>query len=263
MKFPNIKGIANTVKTHLPPRSSSDSISTRTSAQNPMEVKRSSSSRFRASGGAIEQKMSCPFTDGTIDQKSFPLQDVPLSLDFGTYVVSQNTEKLLIHIGGKEKLVQMVSRFYNKAFQDKHIDKFIAEHHDAHGKRLGLWIAEKMGDVDGPVWSSIRPGNARSGAHRDAWNCPKREPHKIGRRFKLDDCRIWMRLMFWSAREEGLLTGQNKVFGIWFVKFIGHFIQIYERTAIRYAQESADWSNNSEAIEEYLNNGHVMSDILR
>ena len=35
-----------------------------------------------------------------------------------------------------------------------------------------------------------------------AWNSPKREKEKKGRRFKLDDCRMWMRLIFWSCRIE-------------------------------------------------------------
>jgi hypothetical protein len=38
-----------------------------------------------------------------------------------------------------------------------------------------------------------------------------------------------MRLMFWSAREEGLL--ESPTFTDWFTRFIAHFIRVYERNA--------------------------------
>ena len=34
---------------------------------------------------------------------------------------------------------------------------------------------------------------------------PKRDAAQFGQHFKLDDCRVWMRLPFWAAREAGLL----------------------------------------------------------
>ena len=52
-------------------------------------------------------------------------------------------------------------------------------------------------------------------AHFAAWNSPKREPNKRGHPFKLDDCRVWMRLMFWSARDTGL--DRHTAFFSWLV----------------------------------------------
>ena len=49
----------------------------------------------------------------------------------------------------------------------------------------------------------------RSSAHVAAWNSIHREAGKEGDHFKLDDSRIWMRLMFWSAREQGLFENEN------------------------------------------------------
>jgi hypothetical protein len=45
----------------------------------------------------------------------------------------------------------------------------------------------------------------RSSAHVAAWYSAKRPPHKVGEHFVLEDARVWMRLMFWAARETGLL----------------------------------------------------------
>jgi hypothetical protein len=61
-----------------------------------------------------------------------------------------------------------------------------------------------------------------------------------------------MRLMFWSAREEGL--GGNTVFFNWFVGFIGHFIAVYERQAPAYAVKDAKWSEEEKNVEKYLAN---------
>lgn len=185
---------------------------------------------------------------------------VPLATRFGTHIVTKGTKDLLADVGGKERIVAMVTRFYNKAFEDQHLDRFIARHDDPHGERLGLWIAEKMGDPDGNVWTNSRPPNARQLAHRDAWHSPKREPEKHGRRFKLDDCRVWMRLMFWACREEGLMD--HPAFGTWFVQFIGHFIAVYERSAPPYAQESADWSAHEANIQRYRDNNYLMTDVV-
>ena len=79
-------------------------------------------------------------------------------------------------------------RFYEKCFQDPHIDRFIREHSDPHGTRFALWITEKFGGGD--VWTAERAKRKtcpfsshghvfqtphdRSSAHFAAWHSPKR-----------------------------------------------------------------------------------------
>ena len=50
-----------------------------------------------------------------------------------------------------------------------------------------------------------------------------RPKEERGRRFKLPDCRTWMRLMFWSARECKL--DQHEAFFDW---------QVFHKSAISY-----------------------------
>ena len=165
---------------------------------------------------------------------------------------------MLADIGGPARLVKMADRFYARVFVDSHVDQFVTNHHEPHGIRLGMWIAEKMGGE--AVWSSHRHPDARSMSHRKAWECPKRKSSHIGRRFKLDDCRVWMRLIFWAAREEGL--DQNKEFFRFFVTFIQSFIGVYERSAPPFTKESAEWSATPSNIQTYLDNGRKMSDVI-
>ena len=54
---------------------------------------------------------------------------------------------------------------------------------------------------------------------------------------------------FWSAREVGLF---DTPFGDYYVKFIAHFVSVYERTAPPFARESARWSSSEENIAKYL-----------
>ena len=174
------------------------------------------------------------------------------------------------------RLVRMCDRFYEKAFQDPHLDRFIRSHHDPHGARLGKWIAQKMGYTQSG-WSDellVRPQTEvtvaggrkvivhdRTSAHVAAWHCVKREPERVGRRFKLEDTRVWMRLMFWSAREEGLL--EDAVFERDFCQLIEHFIAVYERSAPPYTVESMLWSANEGNIERYIEQGRMMLDVLQ
>jgi hypothetical protein len=46
------------------------------------------------------------------------------------------------------------------------------------------------------------------------------------------------------------------------VKFIGHFIRVYERTAPPFVRESARWSENPANIQAYLDAGNRMSSVL-
>jgi hypothetical protein len=113
---------------------------------------------------------------------------------------------------------------------------------------------------EGQVWTSSRPPDSRSRSHSKAWNSHKREVGKQGDRFKLNDTRAWMRLMFWSAREEGL--GRNNAFFEWFVGFIGHFIAVYERQGPAYAARDAAWSEEQKNVEKYLADGRVFRDLV-
>ena len=91
-------------------------------------------------------------------------------------------------------------------------------------------------------------------------NSPKRKPRDVGKHFDLKDARIWMRLMFWSAREVGLL--ENDRFADWYIRFIGHFVRVYERMAPAFARESARWSADPQNIQDYESGGFQMTDIL-
>lgn len=77
---------------------------------------------------------------------------------------------------------------------------------------------------------------------------------------QLDDCRIWMRLHFWAARECGL--DKHDSFWLWYVQFIEHFVEFYERKAPRYAMEDAEWSLHAGNIAEYQANGNKMLDVM-
>ena len=54
----------------------------------------------------------------------------------------------------------------------------------------------------------------RSSAHFAAWHSPKRDAADVGQHFKLNDARNWLRLMFWSARDVGLM--ENEFFADWY-----------------------------------------------
>ena len=184
---------------------------------------------------------------------------VKLTVRGGSMQGNKGTKWLLQDIGGSARLRSMASRFYEKAFRDAVLDKFIESHADPHGQRLGDWIAEKMGG-EGNIWTDNRPPNSRSNSHRKAWHSRKRERSKVGRRFKLDDCRVWMRLMFWAGRDEGL--ADHKAFWTWYVQFISHFIRVYEYTAPPYAKESAEWSADPANIAAYEEAGYTMTDVI-
>ena len=100
----------------------------------------------------------------------------------------------------------------------------------------------------------------RQPTHAQAWHSKKRSPSLQGQRFQLDDTRIWMRLIFWSAREIGL--ADHKPFWNWFVGFIKHFIAVYEGSAPPYAQESAEWSESVANVKKYIEDGHKMVDVI-
>ena len=133
----------------------------------------------------------------------------------------------------------------------------------------------------------------RSSAHWAAWHSPWRPAAEMGQHFKLHDVRRgrplaglaaraqgwrqgrgavggaearggaacrrrrWMRLMFWTAREQGLF--RSPAFRSWFVLFIAHFAAVYDRGAPAFAEEAAAWSEDPANVEAYLAGGFHMS----
>lgn len=184
----------------------------------------------------------------------------------------KETKTILQEIGGPGKILEMTNLFYERFKQDKYINSFLRDHSEPHGERLANWLVEKMGqgapwseDLNNRPYKEIQLADGRTtvvrdrtSAHFAAWFSPKRKKKDVGRRFKLKDCRIWMRLMFWSARDIGLFEFEN--FKDWFVEFIGHFIAIYEATAPPYAQESEEWSLNKKKVHRYMKHNE-MSDL--
>ena len=199
----------------------------------------------------------------TTETPMIVLDEVPLNVVNQSHRWNAATKKLVEDLGGLPKLEEFTSLFYQRAFADPHIDQFIREHDDHHGKRFASWIAEKMGA--GRPWSVERsnreacPFHAhgyeipdafdRSSAHFAAWHSPKRDSRTWGDYFKLDDCRRWMRLHFWAARDTGVL---ETPFGSYYVRFIAHFVSVYERTAPQFARDAVRWSENPTNIQNYL-----------
>jgi len=176
------------------------------------------------------------------------------------YFSNQESADVLHSLGGGDHLLAMTTRFYAHVFRDSILKKFIFEEDGAaaHGLRLGNWIIEKMGG-EGEPWSDSGRSGMRQVSHAKAWHSRKRPENERGRRFKLLDCRIWMRLMFLSARETGL--DKNQRFWHWYVEFIGHFIKIYEASAGKYAWEDARWSAKEDNVISYKEKDFIMSDI--
>ena len=132
----------------------------------------------------------------------------------------------------------------------------------------------------------------RSTAHFAGWHCPKREDIKVGDHFKLDDCRIWLRLHFWACRRAGLFPGsvsaaphdiQNDLgnndqklpiisetvkinFQDWYCRFLGHFVRIYENSAPRFVHNELSWSSsihNTKMYHVQIEKGsHGMDDVI-
>ena len=180
----------------------------------------------------------------------------------GSYRTSGSTSALLKDMGGSDRIKIMCTRFYALCFKDATLSKFMFESDGAanHGKRLADWIVEKMGGEGTPWIDSGREG-LRQVSHSRAWHSQKRPQHERGRRFKLPDCRVWMRLMFLAGRQTGL--NEHAAFWTWYTRFIQHFVGVYEMTAPMYAEESAEWSENPENVRKYIeDNNWTMKEIL-
>ncbi|KAG1655426.1 hypothetical protein FOA52_009097 [Chlamydomonas sp. UWO 241] len=179
----------------------------------------------------------------------------------GSYTGDVGSAFLLSSVGGGDALRLMCSRFYQNAFADATLAPFMFEEDGAvaHGKRLGDWIVQKLGG-EGSPWSTSGRNGMRSTAHAHAWNSQNRPAQDRGRRFKLPDCRVWMRLHFLACRETGL--ADHAEFMRFYVEFIQHFVGVYERSAPAYAQESAAWSADPANVQRYRENGCKMIDVL-
>ena len=117
-----------------------------------------------------------------------------------------------------------------------------------------MWTAERRTRKMCPFSAhgqDFMSAHDRSSAHFAAWHSPKRAPSVWGEHYHLDDCRVWMRLHFWAAREVGLFA-DHPAFMDYYVRFIGHFVSVYERLAPPFARESARWSADPANVEAYL-----------
>ena len=163
-------------------------------------------------------------------------------------------------------------------FRDPHLSKFVYDTSEPHATRFALWLeqqmtgsrvwdAERVERAKCPVHKTVGSGHKtfvhvvhdRTSAHVAAWWSPKRPPAEQGRRFKLYDTRVWMRLHFRAAREAGLLA--NADFAAFYSDFIGEFAGVYEFTAPPFAREDMAWSARAENYEAYVAAGRRMPDL--
>jgi hypothetical protein len=223
---------------------------------------------LRARRGASSLTFNDP-RDGDAESMS---PSIPISISpGGVHCPNAATSRLLAQAGGPEAIRTFTDLFYEKSFNDGHLQQFIRDFTDPHGERLADWICEKMG-FETP-WTSARARRKvcpfmshgmqfktptdRASAHRAAWHSPKRKQEDLGKHFQLHDCRVWMRLNFWALRQSGI-WGRSPSFVAYYVKFIAHFVSIYEHSAPQFARESARWSASPANIERYRANGNMM-----
>lgn len=206
-----------------------------------------------------------------------PYHFVPLLMagNGRTHAPTPKSSALIDEIGGLSTLYAMTRSFYEKAFRDVTLDKFIRSHDDPHASRFACWIHQKL-VASSSVWDKDRDNRSRSpvtvanghttvvhdrsSAHVAAWYSPKRDPNEVGRHFKLDECRVWMRLHFWAMRE--VVGDTSPSFTDYYVRFIGHFVSVYEGTAPAFARDSYRWSEKQSNIQSYIDSGCSMEDVL-
>lgn len=193
----------------------------------------------------------------------------------GTHKPSEGSRALIENEVSLEELEKMTTKFYELAFQDHTLDKFIRSHTDPHGARFAKWIHQKL--TGSNIWDTDRRTrdltphlvaggrtavvHDRSSAHAAAWYSPKRPSNEVGHHFKLDECRVWMRLHFWAMRECGVVE-KSPSFADYYVRFIGHFVSVYERSATKFARESFRWSADRNNTKKYVQDGRKMKDVL-
>jgi hypothetical protein len=219
----------------------------------------------------------CPVVNHASGAGGCPFRFIPLKMggNGGTHKHSSATRDLIHKEVSLQALQVMTEQFYQLAFQDDTLDKLIRSHKDPHGSRFAKWIHQKLAGSN--VWDLDREArdltpvrvagrqtvviHDRSSAHAAAWYSPKRPAEEVGRHFTLDECRVWMRLHFWAMRETGMID-KSPTFADYYVRFIGHFVAVYERKATQFARESFRWSANPSNIQQYLDNGRKMEDVL-
>jgi hypothetical protein len=167
----------------------------------------------------------------------------------------------LADIGGGDTIREMCTRFYSFMFEDKLLKTFlfVDDGPEGHAKRLGDWIIEKLGG-EGLPWSDSGRHGTRQQQHRLAWNNTKRDRSVRGRPFDITDTRVWQRLHFLAARECGL--AEHAAFWGLYVKFIAHFIGVYESRAPNYTAIDSEWSADPSNVQQYFSNGRTMRDIM-
>ena len=195
-----------------------------------------------------------------------PFQFIPLGMGGRSHRPSKGSRYLMEHEVTLDDLKVLTDKFYELAFADSRLDKFIRSHSDPHGSRFASWIHQKLSGSS--VWDEDRasrgrgcPVHDRTSAHVAAWYSPKRPAEKRGEHFQLDDCRVWMRLHFWALRQSGLLE-KSPSFASYYIRFIAHFVRVYESTAPAFARDSLRWSEDPQNIEAYIKNGREMRDVL-
>ncbi|EQC30710.1 hypothetical protein SDRG_11469 [Saprolegnia diclina VS20] len=213
----------------------------------------------------------CPFADTTVSpavagvcpyhaHAALPPPTIKKEVRFesksGRYVTSEKTTRLLADIGGADTVRIFCTRFYARFLADTHLRpfSFLDDGAVMHADRLATFLVQEMGG-DVPV-----PSPSFGAAHYKARYSSKRHPSVRGRPFSLVDARIWMRLHFWAVRECGLQ--RHRAFWKWYVAFIGHHIRLYEKTSAAFAKDDAEWSSDTSAIDAYLANGNVMTDLV-
>jgi hypothetical protein len=257
---------------------------TRNNSNNEIEVQ-VEEKKLRASDAELQEEAitgKCPFsgastTSPTNVNEPLPFQYIPLRMggNGGTFRSSSGSNALINHEVSLKDLKRMTNKFYENAFQDVTLDKLIRSHSDPHGDRFAKFIHQKLSDSG--VWDRDRKTrdltpvtvaggrtavvHDRSSAHAAAWYSPKRPANEVGRHFNLEECRVWMRIHFWAMREAGIVE-QSPSFADFYVRFIGHFVAVYERTAPMFARESFRWSENPKNIERYIKDGRKMKDVL-
>lgn len=200
---------------------------------------------------------------------------VPLKMAGSKHTFSKDTKRLIEKEVTLEDLQNMTELFYEKAFADQTLDRFIRSHDDPHGARFAKWIHQRLSGSN--VWDRDRATrnqepveladgirhvvHDRSSAHAAAWYSPKRPSADVGRHFKLDECRVWMRLHFWAMRESGMME-KSPSFADYYVRFIGHFVRVYESSAPSFARDSLRWSATPTNLKEYVANGNSMKEVL-
>lgn len=234
----------------------------------PRDIHASAAVPYRSSGSIAKSPSSTA---------EFPFTFVPLRMGGGgrTHMVSEGSRRLIQEQVSLSDLQHMTELFYEKAFLDATLDLFIRSHDDPHGARFAKFIHQKLSGST--VWDEDRRTrnlepvqlagghrhvvHDRSSAHVAAWHSTKRPAEDVGRHFELDESRVWMRLHFWALRESNLMK-TSPSFVDYYVRFIAHFVRVYEGSAPQFARDSFRWSENPANMEAYIRNGRRMNDVL-